>query len=128
LRFDLSRQAAGKLLSDLKGEPFGLDEFFQGAEKNRVVPLLFWGLRQLGVASSHFPQLFQGLEAGYYQNLARNFLLKRELVGVLGAFSQEGLHVIIWKGAVFLFGTPPMESVRIMDDVDIIVREEEAES
>lgn len=127
LRVDLSRQSAEKLLLDLKGEPFGLDAFLQCAEENRVVPLLFWRLRQLGIASSHFPQLFQRLEAGYYQNLARNFLLKRELVGVLGAFFQEGLHVIVWKGAVFLFGTPPMESVRIMDDVDIIVREGEDE-
>lgn len=127
LRFDLSRRSAEKLLLDLKGESFGLDEFFQCAEENRVVPLLFWRLRELGTTSSHIPQLFQRLEAGYYQNLARNFLLRKELVKVLGAFSQKGLHVIVWKGAVFLFGKPPMKSVRIMDDVDVIIREEEAE-
>jgi len=64
-------------------------------------------------------------ETEYYQSLAQNQLLFHELGGVLTALEDQGIQVILLKGAALAQTLYEDIGLRLMNDLDLLVRREE---
>ncbi|MFH1726930.1 MAG: nucleotidyltransferase family protein [Pseudomonadota bacterium] len=58
----------------------------------------------------------------YHRNLARNTLLRQNLLDILGQFNANGLQCIVLKGGISLFQSIyPTNAIRYMGDIDLLV-------
>jgi hypothetical protein len=93
------------------------------AEKHSVRPLLYHRLRQLGIA---LPEKVAGeLRQVYFENLARNLLLYRELGKLLRRLGELNISVIALKGAYLASAIYENIGLRSMGDVDLLVKKKD---
>ncbi len=83
----------------------------------RLLPLVWWNLRQQGLEG---PRL-EGLERHYQATRRRNEARLRELVELLEAFRADGIPTLVLKGAALLASAYADLGLRPMSDVDLLV-------
>jgi hypothetical protein len=112
------------------------------ADNHAVTPLIYYHLKEkhdnptpppgpsalkgesrVGALNAAIPsQARNDLRHAYYENLARNIVLFGELKKMLADLTEQGIKVIVLKGALFagmLYGNL---AVRMMADIDILVK------
>ena len=92
--------------------------------KHGIAPLIYVNLQRSGVMNVVSASAVQLLRGSYYGNAARNALLFDELGAVLGAFKENGIDVIVLKGAALAEIVYPHRALRAMSDIDLLVRKE----
>ncbi len=104
------------------------------AETEGVAPLVWWKLRRWAAsgegrlaANSPLRNLLTVLAPAYYETLARNTLLLRELARILEAFDAAGIETIVLKGAALAQTVYEDIGLRPMNDIDLLVRPEDVE-
>lgn len=115
-RWDPSALSAARALvtaNEIEWEALSASLIAQG-----LAPLLYDTLR----GSDLLPPSLQALLHGaYVANAARNSVLLQELRGILGQLSQEGVAVILLKGAALLQALYGSVALRPMGDLDLLV-------
>jgi len=98
------------------------ERFLQHAAKHAVAPLVHDTLRH---DSSILPTwVTEELRTTYYQTAAQNALRFQELAGIVQAFNEAGIPVIVLKGAAMAQGTYRNLALRPMSDLDLLVMSE----
>ncbi len=100
-------------------------EFLASAFWHGVAPLVYRNLKDLSESLIVPPEVMEQLKEAYYATLARNMLLYAELEGVLESFHEEGIKVILLKGAALAKTVYSDIGMRPMGDIDIMVRLED---
>jgi len=88
-----------------------------------LLPLLYRILHGQGIIPN---AIDEKLEVVYYQSLRRNALLFRELECVLHSLAAQQITVILLKGAALAETVYGNIALRPMDDLDLLVRHEDA--
>lgn len=89
-----------------------------------IAPLIYHSLQRSGGTTLLPSGAAETLRTSYYGNAARNYLLYDELRKVLKAFRDEGIGVIVLKGAALAETVYPNRTLRPMSDIDLLVRKE----
>jgi Uncharacterised nucleotidyltransferase len=105
--------------SRLAAEVRDWDRVLAQADAEGLLPLLYWGLRD--VAGAVPAQVLESLRRAFLKNLARNTQLFRELEPVLEAIRRAGLRVALTKGGRLAVDVYPDLALRPFWDVDFIV-------
>ena len=90
---------------------------------HRLGPLLWHWLSGGPVLAT---AVWERLEQGYLDNAARNLYVQAELARVLGALDREGVAAMPLKGAALIETVYPDPALRVMRDLDILIRAEDA--
>ena len=94
------------------------------ARRQNLLPILYERLRDLDAARVP-PDVLAGLKGAYYTNLLRNQRLGADLVEIVTALRQEGIHVIVLKGGALARTVYQSPAQRPMADLDLLVQQEQ---
>ena len=119
-RFSWTSENHKSLDEVLSHTGFRWPKFEQKALDHGLAPLVFYNLTR------HFPSFLPKNGRTHYQsNLARNLFIFSELDRVLEALNERGLDTILMKGACFAQTLYPDPTLRPMEDVDLLCKEED---
>jgi hypothetical protein len=113
----------------LEGQPEAAPEIdwptlVERAQRNGVAPLLYRRLREMPPIP---PAALEPLRQAYYQNAAANTLRYRELGQVLSALEAASIPAIVLKGPALALTIYPDPALRVIGDLDLLVRREQVE-
>ena len=87
------------MLKTLAQKKINWDYLISIAQKNKLLPLLYWHLNSL--CPDAVPEIFLNSIKRYFQNNSRsNLYLTKELCRVLNLFEEHGIPAIPYKGPV----------------------------
>ena len=89
-RLSISENIKHKIDGNLN-DPLNWNSIFDCSIKQGISPLFYWNLKKINNSKDIPPEIMQGLQKRYYNNLARNMLLYDELSKVLTAFKKAGI-------------------------------------
>lgn len=92
----------------------------QFAEKHRVIPLLYHGLR-LSCPDAIPREIYHDLKGRFYANTHKNFLLTYELLRLISVFRAQNIRSIPYKGTVLASSVYGKLSFRQVWDIDFLV-------
>jgi hypothetical protein len=99
-----------------------LNDYFDRGE-TQLAPLLFWHLKQRGLAGLLVERLGRDLESRYQRNVARNAWLEQGLERVIERFNRAGIETLVLKGAsVFTMDLSAYRNAFVLSDIDLLVR------
>lgn len=94
------------------------------AEKHRVTPLLYHGLK--GICPSAIPEAIGStLKIRFLENTRKNLILTTELLRLLAVFEAGGIGVIPYKGTVLAASIYGKTAFRQVWDIDLLVDEKD---
>lgn len=96
----------------------------QIAEKHRMIPLLYHGLKA-SCKSSIPREIYHELEGRFYSNARKNFLLMYELFRLNTLFQNQGIRSIPYKGTILASSVYGKISFRQIWDIDFLVHEQD---
>lgn len=109
-----------------KLEIIGIKDLIRTAKKNRVMPLLFNKMRQLGLEERIRPEIWQKFALKYQKKTARNVIIKHVLKDAISSFNQSNVKAVMLKGAIiFCERIYPNPYTRSMVDLDIFIKKED---
>ncbi len=94
----------------------------QFAEKHRVIPLLYHGLR-LSCPDAIPREIYHDLKGRFYANIHKNFLLTNELIRLISVFRAQNIRSIPYKGTVLASSVYGKLSFRQVWDIDFVVHQ-----
>lgn len=95
-------------------------QLYQRAQRHGVAPLIYWHVRQGQLSIP--PPVVEQFKQAYLTTLARNRIFLGELERIVSALTEEGIAVVLLKGAVFVRTLYEDIGLRPMSDLDILVR------
>jgi len=116
-QYELLRERAATLPS-WEGVPFQ-------AEAHGLEPLLYAHLQAAGISIP--PHVEQQLQMRTMQHAHANHVRSKMLAQILGAFQSAGIQALVLKGAALAHLVYPRPELRVMRDVDLLVRAPEAD-
>ena len=102
--------------------PADWELFARMADREGVAPLMYWKLKD--TSKEVPPSTFNFLRSTYYQTLAQNTLMYRELERILEALDEASIPVIVLKGAALAATVYEDIGLRPMGDLDLLVKRE----
>jgi hypothetical protein len=96
------------------------------AQANRVMTLLFYKIRQLGLEDRLKPETRRIMSLEYHMGVARNVVIRHVLKDMIRSLNQCGIKAIILKGAInFCENIYENWNLRSMEDLDVLIKEED---
>jgi len=109
-----------------KLESIEWEDIIDIAQANRVMTLLFYKIRQLGLEDRLKPETRRIMSLEYKKGVARNVVLRHVLKDVISSLNQHGIKAVILKGAInFCENIYENWNLRSMEDLDILIKEED---
>ncbi|MEW6601382.1 MAG: nucleotidyltransferase family protein, partial [Nitrospirota bacterium] len=98
------------------------DDFLEASVSQGLAPLTHAYLKKHQEKTSVPSYVRDELAELYHGNVARNMYLRSELERILHAFNEQGIDVILLKGAALAWTAYGDIGLRTMGDIDILVR------
>jgi hypothetical protein len=124
--------AGTKINDDKMADSYGLlnrhfnwEGIRQTSLHHDIAPLLYHGLKKIQKNQPVPHQVMDKLKQAYHANVARNMYLYAELDRILMRFKEEGVSVIILKGAALAQAVYGDIGLRSMGDIDLLVKRED---
>jgi hypothetical protein len=112
------------LIRRLCAEGLDWDWIVRVASQNRVGPLLYRTLREMGLNTLVPAKAMRDLESSYYGGLARSTLFQQAVREMLLRFGEEGIEAILLRGLVLgetIYGD---SALRPFSDMDLLIRKQ----
>ena len=122
-RLDLF-QERHQAIRDILTEGLDWDLLLERAAWHRLSPLVSYHLRSPDLSVLVPRPVLEKLQRLSYRSLARNMLLQYEFSQLLSSFNEEGIPIIVLKGAALLDSIYRDIGLRPMSDLDILVQPE----
>ena len=97
--------------------------FLSEARRHRVEPLIYTVVREADLVPERVEET---LRSAYYGTLARNLVLFDTLERALASLMDAGIDVVLLKGAALIQSVYGDPALRVMDDLDLLVRHRDA--
>ena len=107
-------------LRELVAQGLNWEYLIWAAHRNQMVPLLYWSLYHAGTDSVPSPFMDQ-LRDYFHVNAKYNLLQTRELLRILGQFSDNGVACMPFKGPVLASSVYGQLSLRQFSDLDLLI-------
>ena len=111
-------------IADLTSDDLDWDRLVSLSYAHGIAPLIYDGLQQSTVTDRIPRAVAKMLRDAYYINAVRNALLYAELERTLRVFRDEGIEVIVLKGAALAETVYAHRALRPMSDIDLLVKRE----
>ncbi len=98
------------------------NEAIKKAKEQLIIPSLYYNLQQWGLAELIPPEIKKDFKKVYLTNAARNTTIFYHLSKLLKYFQKNHISVVVLKGAALAAAVYPLPSLRIMYDVDLLLR------
>ena len=110
-------------IQELRKQDIGAVTNYFNNREIQLAPLMYWHLKQRGLAFLLGEQLDDELGYRYQRNVARNSLLEHSLEKIVARFSRNGIEVLVLKGAsVFTPDLSVFRNAFVLSDIDLMVR------
>jgi hypothetical protein len=104
--------------------PLNWNDIFESAFRHGVLPLLYTNIRRVNEDHIVGQDVIDRLQKVYLVTAAMNMRLYAELRRILDAFHNEGIEVIVLKGAALAETVYGDIGLRSMGDIDLLVKQE----
>ncbi|ODS31716.1 MAG: hypothetical protein SCARUB_03152 [Candidatus Scalindua rubra] len=109
-----------------KLKPIDWKDIINIAQEHRVMPFLFYKIKQFGLEDGLKPEIWQVMSLEYQKGVARNVIFRHVLRDVIRSLNQCGIKAVILKGAInFCENIYENWNLRSMEDLDILIKEED---
>ena len=98
LSFKQGSESINELWNKL--ESIEWEDIIDIAQANRVMTLLFYKIKQLGLEDRLKPETHRIMSLEYKKGVARNVVLRHVLKDVIRSLNQYGIKAVILKGAI----------------------------
>lgn len=126
-RLDLNADHVSQIRDLLKNDAIDWTEFVHNASWQRLGGLAYHHLRSNKLLDEIPANVQSNLKSAYVENTVKNVYLRSELRKVLRELREDGIPVIVLKGAALLDQIYGNVSIRSMSDLDLLVPEELAD-
>jgi hypothetical protein len=109
----------------LMAGPFNWGKTIKISLGQEVLPFLYYNLNRLNLQEFIPKNTFRVMENYYYANLKKNLLLEKELSLIGQLTKDKSAGIIPFKGFALIQTLYPDPGLRMMTDVDILVKESE---
>lgn len=111
-------------MQTLLSQELNWDYLWQMAHCHAIAPLFYWNLKATYPEKVPSKQL-QRLQEFFHFNSQRNLILVQELIRLLQLFTEQVITVLPYRGIVLAASAYGNLSLRQMDDLDMLVREQD---
>ena len=115
-------ESGKSLLTEFQADSFDYDRFFNLAQKNGVIPLIYYYLQKNNLSPTGF---LEKLRPVYLQTVALNLEKSQELIRVIQVLTDVGIEVIPLKGPVAAENIFGAIGLYPFSDIDVLVRAED---
>lgn len=112
-------QEIRKLLNNL----INWNEIIKVSNHQQILPFLYYNIGKLNLQNFIPQDIFAEMKNCYYANLNRNIILEKEISLILELTNRKGINIIPLKGFDLLQTLYHNPSLRIMADVDILIKQ-----
>lgn len=110
-------------IREILNYPLDWSKLKEIASFHRVLPFLYLNLKNY---KNLIPEeVFALIQNTFFYNFKRNTLLEREILDILKIIQVSGLKLIFLKGFAFLYLLYQDPGLRIMVDIDLLVKEKD---
>ena len=113
------------LISQLCAEGLDWGWIVRVALSNRVAPLMYLTLRQMGLHTLVPSEAMRELENSYYQGLARSTHFEQAVREMLLRFGKEGIEAILLRGLALGETIYRDKALRPFSDMDLLIRRQD---
>lgn len=122
MRPTLNEEARGEM-EEFQGRDLNWEYILDKARRDRVSPLLYHNLTEIGRDGYHLPQdILEEFKRDYYTNATRNILIYKELEQIVEALQAEGIKIIVLQGASLAEQLYHNIALRPIGDIDVLIR------
>ncbi len=121
-RAKIDSSAKSQIRNLLVDDRLDWDEVVKKAKEQLIIPSLYYSLQQWGLAELMPPKIEKDLRKTYLTNAARNTTIFYHLSKLLKHFQENHIPIIVLKGAALAATIYPLPSLRIMYDVDVLLK------
>jgi hypothetical protein len=114
-----------KKIQDIIKLPLNWNKVLKSTLRHGISPLLYHTLKDIQESHLIPQEVMDRLRKDYYGNLVRNMFIYEQLKRILDAFREEGVEVIVLKGAALAETVYDDIGLRSMNDIDLLVREQD---
>lgn len=118
---------AQETLADIADPQLSWENLFETASRLGVGPLLYFRMGVLGLREEIPSEVARQRKEEFLSSQARNMKLYADLRRVLTALTQEGIQVVVLKGAALAELAYEHVGLRTMGDVDLLVEKRNLE-
>lgn len=122
-RLDIDQARAARI-SALLGQELDWTRMLALAQRNALIPLLYFNLNRIAPGQVP-PERLRELRERFQNNSALNVLLTGEMVSLLELFEQNQIPAVPYKGPAISVGIYGKISLRQFADLDILVPEKD---
>jgi len=95
------------------------------ADNHHLTPLLYYNLNKISL-EKYLPQdVLEAFKASYFTNIYFNAMAEEEITRILEVVSRKKLSIVFLKGFALMKTLYLNQGLRMMCDVDILIKEEE---
>jgi hypothetical protein len=105
--------------------PFNWEKVLESAFWHGTAPLLYHNLKNLEESKLIPPDVMERLKTDYHRNIGKNLYFYGALSDILKAFRENGIKVIVLKGAALAQTVYGNIALRPMSDIDLLVKKED---
>ena len=105
---------------------YGSQELLDLCRAEEISALLYHRMRGTPAFASWPPAVRNALEHDAQAAVARELLIRRELLRVLDALNARGVRPVILKGTALAYSVYPHPSLRSRSDTDLLIRQADA--
>jgi hypothetical protein len=97
------------------------------SNRHGVVPFLYYNINKLSLQNILPPPVITDMKNCYYSNLNKNIYTESEIFSVLERINSEGISAVPIKGFSLIHTLYNNHALRIMADIDILIKKESSE-
>lgn len=101
------------------------EKVLESAIWHGIAPLLYHNLKNLEESKLIPPEVMERLKTDHHRNVGKNLYFYAALCDVLKAFRENGIKVIVLKGAALAQTVYGNIALRPMSDIDLLVKKED---
>jgi len=118
----ISNSARSQIRKLLIDERLDWNEVMKKAREQSIIPSLYYNLQQWELAYLIPPKIEKNFKKIYLTNAARNATIFYHLSKLLRYFQENHIPVVVLKGAALAATIYPLPSLRMMYDVDLLLK------
>lgn len=110
-------------INELLCGPINWNKIIELSNYQEILPLVYFSLNKLNFQNIIPQDIFRQLKNSYYLNLYRNTKIEKEILSVLNLLERNCISIIPFKGFSLIQTLYHNPALRIMDDVDILMKD-----
>jgi len=101
------------------------EKILESASWHGIAPLIYHNLKNLEENKLIPPEVMERLKTDHHRNIGKNLYFYAGLCDILKAFRENGIKVIVLKGAALAQTVYGNIALRPMSDIDLLVKKED---